>query len=914
MASALGLGAADLQPAAAYVYRDLTLNDRLQLEMPRWMAADTQLIQKTPGAITLRVVASDRPEVALDYDPARLSGPAAHLLFDLFRRTLSAFANDPSLVLAEFALPGTPAVIEGGEPPATLRSLVPQSLHEVFSDIAAETPDATALEMGGEKLTFSQLNATANQLSRHLRKRGIEAGMRVGIAMPRSPRWVTALLATLKAGAVVVPLAETAQDAAAGIKAWIVDALPEGGSRDLPVVQMQSEAGAIGTEKSRGVQNERPPSSEALAWLDGDRTLAFSHEAAATAFQSTGALLGLTPADRVLQFAPTGTFAAIEETLATLLSGATLILRADSRWTTRTAVQEFVQENTITTLSVPTPFWSLWTHYLADLSLKTPAALRLAVVTGALPSPNAVTAWQAAAENTRLLHRTPAGATCGLGLSGEPLPEAASLLGQPGPATTARLVDYQGLALPAGLAGLAEIAPRGGAFASLGIETFVTLEGIFHDRATLQAQVAGPSPDVLAESIRLAATTHPEVFDAFVEQRLIAARREWCLWIVPRDSQRGEPHDFREWLAARLPSAPRRVRAVPRLPLDDAGLIDLAALTDLLPEDAAAAPTQSGAEAEERLRKIVSRVLGGRRIELDEIVTDGRTKPQVAKLLLEAVVREEPRAEAGDFTTGFSIRSLLRNIRGRKSSADSKWTPLQPLRASGNQPPLVFIHDLDGTAKPYAALVAHLGNDQPCYAITARSLADPTAGHATIPEMAAAYVEALRLFDAAGPYRLLGYGFGGLVAFEMARQLDAADADVALLVLLATEPPGVNSAMNFLAGGWKRSLPALFGKKPAVEAGRRRLPDTPASRANQEAARKYSAAPSPLEAHLFSPTDDFPSYREVRKGWQTCCEEVQLYQVPCSGPVMMEEPAVESLADAISKLARAEDLHADLEE
>jgi thioesterase domain-containing protein len=427
----------------------------------------------------------------------------------------------------------------------------------------------------------------------------------------------------------------------------------------------------------------------------------------------------------------------------------------------------------------------------------------------------------------------------------------------------------------------------------------------------LQAHVAGPSPDVLSESIRLAAATHPEVLDAHVEQQLIAARNEWCVWIVARDSQRGEPHDFREWLAARLPSAPRRIRAVPRLPLDESGSIDTAALADMLPEDVSAPPAKKCTEDEDRVRKAISRALGGRKIDIDEILTDGRTKPQVAKLLHEAVLREEPRVELGDFTTGFSVRSLLRNVRGRKSGADSKWTPLQPLRASGKLPPLVFIHDLDGTSKIYDPLVAQLGGDQPCYAITARGLADPAACHSSIVEMAGAYIEALRVFDASGPYRLVGYGFGGLVAFEMARQLTEAKAEVPLLILLAAEPPGGNSAMGFLAGGWKK---ILFGKKPPEEAnGRRKTQETPASRANQEAARKYTAAPAPLLAHVFAPTEDFPAYRIIQNGWEACCAEVLLYQVPCSGPDMMQEPAVESLAETMLKLVRDEDLAEEVE-
>jgi non-ribosomal peptide synthetase component F/thioesterase domain-containing protein len=913
--------------APVFLYRDHTLNDRLLLAMPRWMAADTQLFQKSPAAITLRVVATDRPELALDYDPAVLSDAAARMLFEAFRGTVTAFAADPALVLAEFPLPGNPALVETPEVPTAFRSLVAQGVHEMFADAATETPDAVAAEIGDEKLTFSQLNATANQLARLLRKRGVQPGARVGIAAARSPQWIAALLGTLKAGATIVPLRPDATGAK--VDAWIVDALPEGETREQPVIALAADAGTISNEKSRGLQNEAKPDTVAIAWESGPDDRSLTHEGFATALASLAGLLALEPADRVLQFAPTGTFAAVEETLVTLLSGATLVLRAEERWPTRTAFQEFIEEKGVTALSVPSPFWNQWVHYLSELSLRAPASLRLAVSTGELPAPNATAAWPAVAGETRRLHRTEPGLANGLSLGAEFLaddPFTAISLGRPAPGTLARIVDAHGLPLPLGLAGFAEIASAHAPekFAPLGIEAFVAPDGIFHARTPLTLRVAALDTVSPAEAIRHVARTHPQVLDAYAAQHLIAARNEWCLWIVPRDSERGEPHDFRDWLTEHLPAAPRRIRAFPRFPLDAAGHIDLAALAEQLPEDAAAPTSRKGTDREERVRQAISRALGGRRIELDEILTEGRTKPAIAKLLLEAVSRDEPRVELADFTTGFSVRSLLRNIRGRGAATapggaetKSTWIPLQPLRASGKLPPLILIHDFDGTAKPYAALVAHLGDDQPCYAITARGLADPDASHATVEEMARAYVEALRVFDAAGPYRLLGYGFGGLVAFEMARQLAAAKTPVPLLVALATEPPAGSPAAAFLSGGWKRALPALFGRKSGEEANarRRRTQDTPIFRANQEAARKFTpTAAAPLALHVFAPEHDFPAFRAVQASWLAACPDAHFYQVPCSGPEMMDEPAVESIADAIKKLARAEDLSADLDE
>ncbi|MGH8048758.1 MAG: condensation domain-containing protein, partial [Chthoniobacterales bacterium] len=128
-AQVLGITTQEIEPATAFFYRDHTLNDLLQLGMPRWMAADTQLFQLTVPPITLRVIATDRPEVALDYDPAFLSDTAAKLLFDLFLATLDAFAADAALILHDYALPAPPAIVDGGEAPATFRSLVPQCIH-----------------------------------------------------------------------------------------------------------------------------------------------------------------------------------------------------------------------------------------------------------------------------------------------------------------------------------------------------------------------------------------------------------------------------------------------------------------------------------------------------------------------------------------------------------------------------------------------------------------------------------------------------------------------------------------------------------------------------------------------------------------------------------------------------------------
>ena len=71
---------------------------------------------------------------------------------------------------------------------------------------AEATPGALALFMGGQSLSFKQLNEQANQLAHHLQACGVRPNMTVGICIERSLDMVVGLLGILKAGGAYVPL------------------------------------------------------------------------------------------------------------------------------------------------------------------------------------------------------------------------------------------------------------------------------------------------------------------------------------------------------------------------------------------------------------------------------------------------------------------------------------------------------------------------------------------------------------------------------------------------------------------------------------------------------------------------------------------------------------------------------------
>jgi amino acid adenylation domain-containing protein len=79
-------------------------------------------------------------------------------------------------------------------------------MQEVFEAQAERTPDSIAVICAGERLTYRELNARANQLAHYLRARGVGPETPVGVCLERSATMIVALLAVLKAGGAYVPL------------------------------------------------------------------------------------------------------------------------------------------------------------------------------------------------------------------------------------------------------------------------------------------------------------------------------------------------------------------------------------------------------------------------------------------------------------------------------------------------------------------------------------------------------------------------------------------------------------------------------------------------------------------------------------------------------------------------------------
>lgn len=96
---------------------------------------------------------------------------------------------------------------------------------------------------------------------------------------------------------------------------------------------------------------------------------------------------------------------------------------------------------------------------------------------------------------------------------------------------------------------------------------------------------------------------------------------------------------------------------------------------------------------------------------------------------------------------------------------------LLPLRPRGDQPPVFCIHPGAGVSWSYARLAQYLPDDRPLYALQARGLAGGEPRPADVEEMAADYLGQIKSVQPDGPYHLLGWSFGGVVAHAIATRL-----------------------------------------------------------------------------------------------------------------------------------------------
>lgn len=282
---------------------------------------------------------------------------------------------------------------------------------------------------------------------------------------------------------------------------------------------------------------------------------------------------------------------------------------------------------------------------------------------------------------------------------------------------------------------------------------------------------------------------HPDVEHTVVLLRDSAAGAPHLVAYVCAAEEDFSPARLRRYASERLPSylVPAEYVRIDGIPLTSSGKLDrgsLPAPRRTRPAEARAAQTPQ----EEALCRLFAEVL-----ETDGVGPDDDFFMLGGHSLLAVRLTNRIREEHG---MDFSLEALIRartvagllGLSGGKSGEDP-FATVVPLREEEGLP-LFCVHPVTGLAWSYSGLARRLPTGTPVHGIQAAGLRPGSAKPGTMEEMAETYLQHLRGVQPRGPYRLLGWSFGGNVAHAMATRLQALGESVSLLALVDSYPLG----------------------------------------------------------------------------------------------------------------------------
>ncbi len=706
-------------------------------------------------------------------------------------------------------------------------------IHELFAARAARTPDASAVVYEDEQLTYRALDERANRLAHYLQQLGVGPDVLVGICVERSIEMVVALLGILKAGGAYLPLdlaypherlTFMLQDSQAPVlltQQRLRDRLP---AYDGAVVLIDADAAAIAAAPAEAPPCVAPPATLAYVLYTSGSTgrpkgVQVPHRALTNLLASMRGEPGITAADTLLAVTTLSFDIAALELYLPLIAGARLVVVSRDVATDGTRLGAALSRSGATVMQATPATWRIlleagWQGSATLTALCGGEAMPRALADALLPRVKAL--WNMYGPTETTIWST---------IQHVQRDDAASgpiSIGRPIANTAVYILDGRLQPVPIGVPGELHIGGAGLARGylnrpALTAETFIPhpfdgepgarlyktgdlaryrANGAIEFLGRRDHQIKLRGYRIETGEIEAILRQHPTVDDAVVLTREDNAGEVTLVAYVVRAPALGEiaAHELRRTLSRSLPAymVPHAVIALDALPLTPNGKLDRRALpspdrSDVALEREYVAPAD---ELERRLGELWERVLDVRPIGVADNFFDLGGHSLLAVKLLNDVAQEiKWRVPLATFFEGATVTYMARLL--REQQGDTGRSPLVALQPHGSRPPFFCIHPPDGSIAYYRLLAQYIGQDQPVYGVQAR--ATPVSGDAALglEDLATTYARDIRAFQPEGPYTLGGYSAGGMLAFEIARQLRVQGQTVALLVLFDTLCPGV---------------------------------------------------------------------------------------------------------------------------
>jgi amino acid adenylation domain-containing protein len=832
-----------------------------------------------------------------------------------------------------------------------------ECLHQLFESQVLRNPAACAVEQGSRRLSYAELNQAANQLAHYLRSSGVRSNDRVAVCLTSCPEFLISLLAILKAGGACVPLDPSyprqrrkfmLDDVQARALLTLPEILAEIGPISTPAIELSAVWPFVRQQNSQNLSESCTPDNLAYVIYTSGSTgtpkgVLLGHRGLVNHSTAAVELYGLNATDRMLQFSSLSFDIAIEEIFPTWLAGGTIVLKDAGFSLGFQEFSDYICKHEITALDLPTAYWHEWTNFLFDHQQRPPQNLRLVIVGGEKVSAPVLQRWRSLSDRkVRWINTYGPSEASVIATAYEPDSESEPVtnvpIGRPIANVRVYLLDASLDPVPVGERGELYIGGLGVAHGYLNRpdlteqkfvrDPFATEPGArlyrtgdmaryrpdgeieFLGREDDQVKIRGfrVEPGEIEEAlgrhrgVREAAVIASE--DNAGEKRLLA------YVVLAKGSETAEA-ELRGYLSEQVPDymVPSVFVMLEAMPVTANGKLDRQNLPRPGPHTESQPEAANGTDPlQRRVLKIWQEVLG-RPVGLqDNFFESGGHSLLAAKLMHrigQVVGRPLPLAMLLESPTVERLLVVL-----RQEGWSRHWSSLVAIQSAGPKAPFFCVHGVGGNVVGFRDLGRHMGPTHPFYGLQARGLDGQQSPLSTIEEMASHYLREIASVQPRGPYFLGGFSLGGLVAYEMAQQLQAQGEEVGLLALFDTYPGNLNP----LASSLLKSL-RTPSKQLLVLASRsirrrsrvlwrmltfpRALRDV--FQANSRAAGQYRLRPYAGKATLFRASEQSPrNSSDPYAAWrELLLAGLEIQDIPGSHNGILVEPEVSVLAERL---------------
>ena len=798
------------------MFENGTLNAQMKALGGAWTRRQVDLHEEDDMPLTLAAYMDEALEVVAEYDPNRV--PKAKQLLQYLDTLLQAFASaSPETKLSDLnmlsaaentmleALSGSAATL-----PAPETCCVTS-----FEQVAAQQPKAVALrQVGGQDITFAELDQAANALAHDLVVRGIGCGDRVGICINRSPLFVLSILAIWKVGGAFVPMDPTYPQS-------LLEIMAEDSETKLILKSETSHTFSqntlhLGPTALESTFAEAPDRTnmphDRLAYVlftsgttGRPKGVSVSHASLGAHAQASASLFDLKSNDRALQFASLSFDVAIEEIVPTLLSGACLILRSDEMAGSISVFLDECEAEHISLLNLPTGYWVELVRHLEKTGRALPKSTRLMIVGGERVPLSALRRWRKLRPDLPWINGygpTETTITCTAHVLEQLDADMTSVpIGKPLGHAVARVWAADGSLAPVGTEGelvISGLAVADGYVLSNGEKPqrfqhtsngdplkrrFQTGDRVFWQdgelqflgRSDRQVKLRGYRIDL--GQVETAMEELPEIERAHVAVPDFGnAKGNLVAWYsLGERAQASSAEDLRMALEEKLPKHMQPVLVhVSSWPKTAGGKTDLASLPE--PETAASNEAEEGFAELPQTQMLIDFFMEVLETEAVQAGTsffdaggDSLSLLRLLSLVEKATGQALTSAQVYDRMTPAGLGQLLQE----NTPAPAQVVPLQ---SRGEGVPIYALHSLGENFSFYVPLSRALKKTHPFFAISIglRAADFPK----TVEKMGEYYADQINEYQPNGPIALVAVSVSSMIAFEVAQQLLRAGREV----------------------------------------------------------------------------------------------------------------------------------------